>query len=118
MDRTDQTTGASEIGARIAATREEQGLEQKELAQELGISGSALCKIEKGQRGLDSLLLYRIAAVLDRPLTAFFPSPAGDEELALARQGTADDEAMQGMADWSVQVLGDLDFTARERARL
>ncbi len=105
------------MGERLAAVREAQGLEQKELAESLGMSASALCRIEKGQRGLDSLVLYRAAEVLGQPLSAFFPTREGENELMLARQGTAGDASMQEMADWSLKVLGDLDFVRREYHR-
>lgn len=111
------TTTKADLGQRLAEVREAQGVDQKDLADALGMSASALCKIEKGQRGLDSIVLYRVAEVLGQPLTAFFPSTAGDRELMLARQGAADDESMERMSDWSVKVLEDLDFVRREQSQ-
>ena len=107
-------TARIHLGKRLAEVREAQGVDQKALAEALGMSASALCRIEKGQRGLDSLVLYRAAEVLGQPLTAFFPTIAGDTELMLARRGVADDEALGRMSDWSVKVLEDLDFVRRE----
>jgi transcriptional regulator with XRE-family HTH domain len=107
----------SAIGRRLVEAREAEGLDQRQMAAALGMSPSALCKIEKGQRGLDSLVLYRAAEMLGRPMSDFFPPSEDDSQLMLARRGIADDGAMSEMAEWSARVLSDLDFMQKELER-
>lgn len=49
------------IGTRIAIARSSRLLAQKELARRINISGSHLCKLEKGQRAITAKLLFAIA---------------------------------------------------------
>ncbi|MGC2374750.1 MAG: helix-turn-helix transcriptional regulator [Solirubrobacteraceae bacterium] len=99
------------IGQRIRHEREVAGYTQAQLAELVGIGDTVLCKIETGQRGLDSLILRRIARVLDVPMDRFF---IATESLALAREG--DDEHVRGMVEWARGMKADLAFV-REAAR-
>lgn len=56
------------IGQRIRHEREAAGYTQARLAEIVGIDDTVLSKIENGQRGLDSLILRRIARALDVPM--------------------------------------------------
>ncbi len=99
------------IGQRIRHEREVAGYTQAQLAKMVGIGDTVLCKIEKGQQGLDSLILRRIARAVDVPMDRFFVAA---EPLALAREG--DDEQVRGMVEWARRMKADLAFV-REAAR-
>lgn len=101
------------IGQRIRQEREAAGYTQAQLAEIVGIDDTVLCRIENGQRGLDSLILRRIASTLDVPMDRFFIDA---EPLALARD--ADGEAMREMADWARKMKADLAFVRDEASRL
>lgn len=60
-----------EIGYRIAIAREEAGLNQKDLAERLGISQATLSNYEKGKRRVYLPQLQKIADELGRPLDYF-----------------------------------------------
>jgi transcriptional regulator with XRE-family HTH domain len=59
--------GYKEIGYRIQIAREEAGLNQKELADRLGLSQSTLSNYEKGKRRLYLSHLQKIAQELNKP---------------------------------------------------
>jgi transcriptional regulator with XRE-family HTH domain len=101
------------IGRRIKHEREAAGYTQAQLAEIVGIDDTALCKIETGQRGLDSLILRRIARTLDVPMDRFF---ATEEPLALAREG--DSERAREMTGWARKMKADLAFVRKEASRL
>ncbi len=101
------------IGQRIRQEREAAGYTQARLAEIVGIDDTVLCRIENGQRGLDSLILRRIANALDVPMDRFF---AAAEPLTLARE--ADGEAMLEMAEWARKMKADLAFVRDEVSRL
>lgn len=60
-----------EIGYRIAIAREEAGLNQKELAERLGLSQATLSNYEKGKRRVYLPQLQKIADALGKPLDYF-----------------------------------------------
>ncbi len=60
-----------EIGYRITIAREEAGLNQKDLAERLGISQATLSNYEKGKRRVYLPQLQKIAEELGRPLDYF-----------------------------------------------
>jgi len=60
-----------EIGYRITIAREEAGLNQKELAEILGISQASLSNYENGKRRVYLPQLENIAQVLNKPLEYF-----------------------------------------------
>ncbi len=99
------------IGQRIKHEREAAGYTQAQLAELVGIGDTVLCKIEAGQRGLDSLILRRIARAVDVPMDRFFVVA---QPLALARDG--DDERLRDMVEWARRMKADLVFV-REAAR-
>lgn len=53
-----------ELGQRIAAARSRRGLSQGDLAESVGLSQSAISRIESGERSIDSLELAKIAKQL------------------------------------------------------
>lgn len=55
---------AAEIGERIRRYREEHGLSQKQMAEQIGVTPSRLCRYEKGTEMPSSHTLARIATVM------------------------------------------------------
>jgi len=54
-----------EVGERIRAYREQQGLSQKQLAEETGMDTSQICRYEKGTELPGTNALSRLCAVMD-----------------------------------------------------
>ncbi len=86
------------IGRRIREEREIRGLTGVALAAQLGITPDRLSRMETGQRGVDTLVLRRVANTFGLPMEAFFEQ---SREIALARRGGGDGEAMREMLDWA-----------------
>lgn len=99
------------IGRRVKEEREAAGYTQAQLAERVAIDDSVLSRIENGQRGIDSLILRRIAHTLDVPMDRFF---VASDSLALARNG--DSEGVREMVEWARRMKADLSFV-REAAR-
>ena len=60
------------VGARIRQRRLELGYSQKQLAEEAGIRGSSLCKLEAGRTWIGHEDLVRVAEILDTSLDYLF----------------------------------------------
>lgn len=60
-----------EIGYRITIAREEAGMNQKQLAEILGISQATLSNYEKGKRRIYLTQLQKISNALNKPLNYF-----------------------------------------------
>src|SRR5574337_237949 len=60
-----------ELGKRLKAARENAGLTQEEVAQELGISRGALAQLEGGMRPPNSLQLAKLAELYGREIGDF-----------------------------------------------
>jgi Zn-dependent peptidase ImmA (M78 family)/DNA-binding XRE family transcriptional regulator len=82
------------LGSRVADARKAAGLSQEEVARNLGVDRTAVTKIERGQRQVDSLELARLAGLLRRPIDWFVspPAPAASSRRA-ARDGAVPVEA-------------------------
>lgn len=65
------------IGNRIREARKEVGYNQTELADFLGISQTAIAKMEQGEIALISEHLYAIANALNRPVSYFLNLDVG-----------------------------------------
>lgn len=100
------------VGGRIREERERVGKNLEDLASAVGISESHLSRIERGQRGLDSLMLRRIATELRVSMERFFV--ASSFECVHARHGEASGRAMETMIEWGRRVHDDLAFVLRE----
>jgi Zn-dependent peptidase ImmA (M78 family)/transcriptional regulator with XRE-family HTH domain len=59
------TVSHRELGRRIAQARQLRGLSQVELSEAVGLSQSAVSRIESGERSVDSIELAELAAALD-----------------------------------------------------
>lgn len=102
------------IGESIRREREVAGYTQAALAERVGIDGTALSKIEAGKRGLDSLVLRRIARALNVPMDRFFTADHADEPLVLGRDVSGN--GMDAMVAWARRMKADIAFV-REAAR-
>ena len=67
-----------QIGFRIQMAREEQNINQKELAEKIGISQSSLSNYEKGKRRLYIADLEKFAEALNKP-TDYFLLPIDND---------------------------------------
>ena len=70
-------------GSRIREARKARGLEQKDLAERMGISAAFLSRIERGERGCSLDLLRRASAVLGCPLAELAEETPRPERQAL-----------------------------------
>ena len=103
------------IGRRIREEREDRQLTLQELAHDVGIDGPRLSRIERGLRGIDTLVLRRIAVRLGLSMDAFFEvSPAG---MTHSRRGTADDDAMEEMVAWAAALQRNGRFVSEETSK-
>jgi len=86
------------VGARIRARRQELGVSQEKLADEVGVTFQQIQKYEKGVNRVAAATLYRIVKILDAPMTSFFPgaaTPLGLGDVSLADPVTEDSIAKQ-----------------------
>lgn len=86
----------TELGARIRALRIERGRSLRALAEELGISPSALSQIERGKMRPSVTRLIQIMSLLDAPLAAAFGNGAEAQR--------AEPESPDGHRPWSSTV--------------
>ena len=102
------------IGARIREERTQREMTLDELAGELGIDAPRLSRFERGERGIDTVLLRRIAQFFGRSVDSFFESAPAAGVVALARRGDTDDESMRDMVDWALELKRNMAFVERE----
>lgn len=60
------------FGRRLAELRKQRGWSQEKLALESGIARSYLGGVERGQRNIALLNIYKLAAALDVPVSELF----------------------------------------------
>jgi transcriptional regulator with XRE-family HTH domain len=65
----------AEIAKRLRALRLRRGLSQNKVGRMLGVTFQQVQKYEGGRNRITAARLYRIAEVLDVPITFFFPGP-------------------------------------------
>jgi transcriptional regulator with XRE-family HTH domain len=82
---------AHDIGVRIRSTRRERGLTQDELADQVGVSRSAVAQWETGRAGQVTANLSRIADVLAVNVEYLM---FGDDKRAAAEAGQGDELAL------------------------
>ncbi|WP_034273454.1 helix-turn-helix domain-containing protein [Haloechinothrix halophila] len=95
-------TDDTELGARIRTLRVERGRSLRALAEELGISPSALSQIERGKMRPSVTRLIQIMSLLDAPLAAAF----GNGTQAQGDGQQAGPEAADRHRTWS-STMGD-----------
>lgn len=98
----DSTSEWHELGARLAEARRAAGLNQGELATAVGLDRTAVTRIERGERKLDSLELARMARALARPIDWFLrppvPAAVSRRESRDATQDSDADVLLDGLA--------------------
>lgn len=80
----------------IKEFRKKKGYTQKELAEKVGISRTALIRYENGATSPNIEVIEKIADVLDVPLDNFLPLKSANEELAKA---IANDLSLKSFCD-------------------
>jgi transcriptional regulator with XRE-family HTH domain len=101
-----------ELGQRVRHERARRGYPNgKDFARALGIDASQLSRLEHGLRRIDSMLLRKIAEVLEMPLEQLLPQ--ADAPTAFARRGEAADGEMDRMVQWAVDLRSDIDTVSR-----
>lgn len=107
---------ATEVGAEIARLRALAGLDQRDLATQIGLDPSAMSRIETGKRGLGADELFRLARALgvdpDRIMVA-----ENAETGVLLRAADADDEGVRDGLRVLDAAIADF-FSAKALARL
>lgn len=79
--------GAVELGARLKAVRELNGLSQRELARRAGVTNSNISLIEQGQVSPSITSLARLLDVIPISLAQFFALDASAPEGTIVRAG-------------------------------
>lgn len=93
------------LGARIREQREALHLELKQLAAQCDLDPSVLSRIERAERGVNSVQLRRIAQALGVTMDSLFEQPS--DPLALAR---AENDEITDMFDFGLGVIRDIEF--------
>jgi transcriptional regulator with XRE-family HTH domain len=100
-----------EIRNRIKARRKEQQLSQADLAEKLSISQTAYYKIEKGNTGLISDHLPKIASILNIPeeeLVLGYDTTKYSEELKMKEKRIAELESIIADKDRIIELQNQL----------
>jgi transcriptional regulator with XRE-family HTH domain len=74
-----------DVGARLRQLRMERGKSMRALARDSGLSTNALSMIERGRTSPSVSTLYKLAAALDVPITAFFRLEPPRQEVVFCR---------------------------------
>lgn len=106
------------VGANIRRCRTEHHWSLAELGERVGLDEATLSRIERAERGLDTVVLRRIADVFGKTMDEFFRAPADAPVAAYARPGEALREDLLQMIRWSEEVLRDLVYVKHEIKRL
>ena len=69
--------GREELAARVAAARERSGVSQLEVAERLGLSRSAVSKMENGEQRIESLVLAAMARLYGVPVASLLADGDG-----------------------------------------
>lgn len=77
------------FGLRLAEVRRARGLSQERLALESGIARSYLGGVERGQRNIALLNIYRLADALGVPPASLLEHPSGDKQAREPQPGPA-----------------------------
>ncbi len=99
------------VGARVAVLRRGRGLTQEELANQVGLTGSALAAIERGKSNPRPEIAARLAAALDVGVLDFYPSLSENASplLRLRLQRGLSQQALADIADLSRSEISHLE---------
>lgn len=106
------------VGANIRGCRTDRHWSLAELGEKVGLDEASLSRVERAERGLDTVMLRRIADAFGKTMDEFFRAPADVAVAAYARPGEALPEHLQEMVRWSEDVLRDLVYIKHEAKRL
>ncbi|MFN8188055.1 MAG: XRE family transcriptional regulator [Gaiellales bacterium] len=96
----------ADLGSRIARARDAADLSQTDLAELIGLSQSAISRIESGQRGIDSLELAAIAEALGvSVLDLLEPRPLAQRLRVAARQQDVESTVVEKAIDRVSDVI-------------
>lgn len=96
----------ADLGQRIAAARDRAGLTQAQLGEDVGLTQSAISRIESGERGIDSLELAAIAERLGVPVVELLETrPLASKLRLAARQQTVSSAALERAIDRVAEVM-------------
>jgi Zn-dependent peptidase ImmA (M78 family)/transcriptional regulator with XRE-family HTH domain len=104
----------AEVGARVATARERAGFTQRELGERLGLSRSAITRVELGQRQLDALELAQLAETLGRSVEWFLTEPP--DTIASHRSGLSVDQDVQRLEDELERTSRDVELLIETNA--
>lgn len=100
---------SQELGGRIAAARRDAGMTQDDLAKLLGVDRSAMAKIEKGIRKVDSLELLAISEATGSAVEDFLeleqPLP-----VLLRSKGKEANPRTRAELKWAEKFMADYSF--------
>lgn len=113
METRDKDETLALVGRRLREERERCNLVLAVAAEELAVHKSVLSRIENGERGLDSVLLRRAAALYDISMDTLFEE-TGDELIVKARNPDAARAEADAMARWARRKLSELRFVRGE----
>lgn len=88
------------VGKRIKTLRKEKNLTAAQLANIVGVTQSALTKLENGDSGKRFEILVRLARALGVSIDALFPemdAPQEDAALQTAEQTTEEDDDLEDL---------------------
>lgn len=102
-----------EIGQNIKAARERAGLTLQALAERVGGDASRLSRVENGERGLDSVLLFDLADALEVSVDSLLVSGRLMAFARGERQPGEDDPHVR----WGVRLIEDMKAAERLVAR-
>jgi transcriptional regulator with XRE-family HTH domain len=74
-----------DVGRRLRELREARNISMRTLAAQSGLSANALSMIERGKTSPSVSTLYKLADALGVPITAFFGTESGKENIILIR---------------------------------
>jgi Zn-dependent peptidase ImmA (M78 family)/DNA-binding XRE family transcriptional regulator len=98
----------AEVGARVATARERAGFSQRELGERLGLSRTAITRVELGQRQLDALELARLADTLGRSVEWFVTEPP--QAIASHRTDRSAGQDVQRLEDELERISRDVEL--------
>lgn len=100
---------SEELGGRIAAARRAAHMTQEQLAQRLGIDRTAMAKIEKGSRRVDSLELLAISEATGSSIEALLEH---EQPLAvlLRSQEKASNPQIGAQLKWVREFMSNYNF--------